>query len=195
MKRTSFLTLVFLVVPILMPHEAAADSRRHGRILDRNPPRLRLEAPRFVNSSEFRVHVKAEDPSGVSKVFIALDGEIVGARIDAPYFFHVTAQNLPVEVCAIADDRFGNSARDCVVVQPPGPCVLGVACEEDQFCDRAVGDCDGEGVCEPFPVGESCPAVFLPVCGCDGVTYGNSCWARMSGVSVDFRGPCDEAGR
>ena len=142
MKKIAFLPLLCLVVPMLIPHEAAADLRRRDRILDRRPPRLQLEAPRFVNSEEFRVWVKAEDPSGVSKVFIAVDGEIVGARIEEPYRFVLTVHSLPAKVCAVAEDRFGNSARDCAVVHPPGPCALGVACEADQFCDRAVGDED-----------------------------------------------------
>jgi hypothetical protein len=193
MKKTAFFALLFLVVPILIPHEAAAQRPRSSRGLDREPPRLQLEAPRFTSFGVFRVRVKAVDPSGVAMVSIAMKGEIVGARMKEPYTFHLTVENLPVEVCAIAADRFGNSARECAVVHPPGPCEMGVACEADQFCDRAVGDCGGEGVCEPLLAGENCIFLFSPVCGCDGVTYSNDCWARMAGVSVDFDGPCEEA--
>jgi PKD repeat protein len=36
-----------------------------------------------------------------------------------------------------------------------------------------------------------CPAVFLPVCGCDGVTYANACEAEYyNGVSAWTPGPC-----
>jgi hypothetical protein len=32
---------------------------------------------------------------------------------------------------------------------------------------------------------------YLPVCGCDGITYGNQCQAEKSGVTSFTKGPCD----
>lgn len=190
MKKSAFFTLLFLVVPILIPHEAVAQRLRYGRGPDLKPPHVQLRAPEFSSSMEFEVEVKAEDSSGVAKVFIAVNGEIVGARIDEPYTFNLSVRNLPVEVCATAEDIFGNSARNCAMVLAPAPCVMGEGCEADQWCDRPRGDCEGEGVCEPLPVGLNCTLEFFPVCGCDGVTYSNVCWANMEGVSIDFIGPC-----
>ena len=36
-----------------------------------------------------------------------------------------------------------------------------------------------------------CPAVALPVCGVDGVTYGNACEAACIGVEVAYEGICE----
>lgn len=190
MKRTALFSLLFLTVLILIPQGAAAHRLRPGRSPDREPPRVQLVAPGFSSSGEFEVEVRAADPSGVARVFIAVRGEVVGVRLEEPYSFHLSVEHLPVEVCALADDRFGNSARECVTVLAPSACVMGVACEGGQWCNRPVGDCEGEGVCEPLLEGVSCTLDFSPVCGCDGVTYSNLCHAGLAGVSVDFIGPC-----
>jgi hypothetical protein len=61
-------------------------------------------------------------------------------------------------------------------------------CDPDEYC--LFQPCAAEtGICTPRP--EACPDVWEPVCGCDGVTYGNACYAAMAGMSVDYPGPCE----
>ncbi|MGD2109688.1 MAG: Kazal-type serine protease inhibitor domain-containing protein [Phycisphaerae bacterium] len=68
----------------------------------------------------------------------------------------------------------------------------GIQCDDpDEFCKFPTGTCnwaDHFGMCTPIPQG--CPDVWDPVCGCDGVTYGNECEADAVGMSIDHYGPC-----
>ena len=69
--------------------------------------------------------------------------------------------------------------------------IAGLTCERDEFCDFGLGQCkisDAAGVCRRQP--EVCPDIFDPVCGCDGVTYGNACEANRAGAQIDRTGAC-----
>ena len=75
-----------------------------------------------------------------------------------------------------------------VLPLPPFPCVSNAFCPPTSYCQFPQGVCQGIGTCQPRP--EVCLAVYDPVCGCDGRTYGNACEAARAGVSVAHPGPC-----
>jgi hypothetical protein len=61
-------------------------------------------------------------------------------------------------------------------------------CDLAQYCARPIGGCGATGVCGTRP--DFCSALFRPVCGCDGRTYGNACEAARAGVTVAAEGAC-----
>ena len=65
-------------------------------------------------------------------------------------------------------------------------------CGGAEYCGFRAGNACGwtgdTGVCRPRPF--ACPNVYLPVCGCNHVTYSNSCKAHQQGVSIAYRGEC-----
>ncbi|HWO13157.1 MAG TPA: Kazal-type serine protease inhibitor domain-containing protein, partial [Polyangiaceae bacterium] len=71
---------------------------------------------------------------------------------------------------------------------------LGLTCADGEFCnfapDAICGAADATGTCEPLP--ESCDDYLDPVCGCDGETYGNACYANLAGIAVAAAGECDQ---
>jgi hypothetical protein len=66
------------------------------------------------------------------------------------------------------------------------------SCGRGEFCNLGgkahCGRTGGPGVCALRP--QACIALFDPVCGCDGTTFGNACAAHAAGVGVDHGGPC-----
>lgn len=66
------------------------------------------------------------------------------------------------------------------------PCETNDDCAAGESCNKE--GCGTEGTCANVM---PCDGVYDPVCGCDGLTYGNSCEALGVGVGVSSAGECE----
>lgn len=67
----------------------------------------------------------------------------------------------------------------------------GIPCNNpNEFCKLPTGECccDFMGTCTP--IAQACPQIYSPVCGCDGITYGNECEAEHAAMSIAHFGAC-----
>lgn len=100
--------------------------------------------------------------------------------------------------CDDACEEYGDCCRDYESECKPPAQACGTRgakpCPEGSYCDfpeqNECGRTDKGGSCKVIP--EVCTEQYEPVCGCDGQTYDNPCYAQASGVSVESSGACEK---
>jgi hypothetical protein len=70
----------------------------------------------------------------------------------------------------------------------PGSCARTDDCGPLGYCHFAEGCTGTVGECRPVP--QTCAAIYIPICACDGNTYGNECQARMMRVQPTPAASC-----
>ncbi len=87
----------------------------------------------------------------------------------------------------------GFNGRSCGGVLKCGgfagtPCPEGFECYFGPDPDFPCGTADRTGLCRQYPA--MCPSTSTRVCGCNGVTYQNECFAARAHAEVAHNGPC-----
>lgn len=87
--------------------------------------------------------------------------------------------------CTCVEGEVACTQIGCV---EPGQCSINEECEMSEMCQFPTGVCGGTGTCVSTLV--DCDLSYIPVCGCDGVTYGNQCGAQSASANVAYEGEC-----
>jgi hypothetical protein len=129
------------------------------------------------------------------------------AKLEAgPDVAHDVAQDVTSDTTtdAIDDSSDGadapsdatDASADAPVDSPPdvitgdgGGCIDNSGCSTLYYCEKGNGNCGGTGTCTLRPT--ACPLYVAPVCGCNKMSYTNSCFCHAAGETEAYAGDCE----
>ena len=94
--------------------------------------------------------------------------------------------------CGASGRCFESACKTCCGPAPEG---TSAPCEDDKhgtpnsFCKKS-GCGPGSGGCVAKGAPGNCNGELVEVCGCDGKTYANACWARVAGTNIRSASRC-----
>jgi hypothetical protein len=109
-----------------------------------------------------------------------------------PLFIVFALSLLGLVACSAPPDRTTRVASSSSALAGAA-CISDADCDATEYCATLEGTCGGIGTCTGRGITMLCMALWQPVCGCDGVTYGNTCYAQKAGASLDYDGACADA--
>lgn len=103
------------------------------------------------------------------------------------------------QCCALTGRCYASADPWRCQLQPDGgllDCANDAECQGGQGGGGGGSSCAGTGcgtpgTCRPSPSTSSCSGEVATVCGCNGRSYTNECWARAAGTRVASAGACD----